>query len=442
MATNALARRWEFDVPNVNNLLQPIQQGIARADRLRQQDVENRRADEQMGMQRERFGMERERFNLDKERRAKEAAGNLALLTLQESDPTRRAEKWKSFLATHPNAAGLDPKYHDPGIGPMAVLADAGMAQSYLDHQMKRAAEARAAESLNLQRNADSRAAAAHAATMSQYQSMSPAQRAQAAPTLGLRPGTPEHNVFISTGQYTPPGDPLRSVKDGETLLRVPKAPGAPPEVVWQGQGNKADIKFGEAAATSQVSRYDETLKQGTNQQAAVGTISTLRGLSDKIGAPGVGNTIARTLGPSLRNVGIEVGNLSDMEAFSAIVARLVPTQRPPGSGTMSDKDVELFKQALPQLAATAQGRKLILDQMEAIARYDIQRAQIASKALNNEIPRQQAEKMLREMPDPMELFRRSTGSGGAGPGASAGGGAIPAGNYVYDPATGQLRPK
>lgn len=132
VARNALAnQRWDFEVPSINNLLQPIQGGI--------------------------------RFSDERQQRAKQAAGNLALLTLQESDPNRRAEKWRSFLATHPNAAGLDQRYHDPAVGPMAVLADAGMAQTYLDYQMKRAAEARAAEGLNLQRSAESRAAAMHA---------------------------------------------------------------------------------------------------------------------------------------------------------------------------------------------------------------------------------------------------------------------------------------
>jgi hypothetical protein len=423
MAQTNRLMNWNFAVPDASNLVDPIQQGMRDYRANQQRGIENQRADEQMGMQRERFGMEREKFGDAKAQRAKQAAGNLALLTL--------------------NAAGLDPKYRDPRTGPLAVLADAGMAQTYLDYRMKQQAAKNDQSRLGLAFNADSRAAADQRARMAQFQNMAPADRANAAPTLGLRQGTPEYNAFIATGQYSPSSGGIRTVKEGETLLWVPGTPGQQPEVIFGGQSNKAESKFAEAAATSQVSRYDDVVKQGSAQNAAMGTINTLRGLSDSIGAPGVGNTIARTLGPSLRNVGIEVGSLSDMEAFNAIVSRLVPAQRPPGSGTMSDKDVDLFKASLPQLAATAGGRKLILDQMEAIASYDIQRAQITSRALNGEMPRQQAEKMLREMPDPMELFRRQAGGGRSAPVPKpGGGGALAPGSYVYDPATGQVRPK
>lgn len=247
------------------------------------------------------------------------------------------------------------------------------------------------------------------------------------------------HIIGLARGYREPaPAQPKVNVIPQGGALAVTNPNTGKTIITHTGEGNKADSKFVEAAATSQVARYDDVVKQGSNQQAAIGTVRTLRTLSDKIGAPGVGNTVARTLGPAMRNFGVEVGNLSDMEAFNAIISRLVPTQRPPGSGTMSDKDVDLFKQSLPQLSATAAGRKLILDQMEAIAQYDIRRSQIASRALNGEIPRQTAEKMLRNLPDPMELFRQATAANaptGNGSGASGGGG----GPRYVNPQTGEV---
>ncbi len=175
---------------------------------------------------------------------------------------------------------------------------------------------------------------------------------------------------------------------------------------------NKPDDKFTEAAATKQADRFDETIRQGNSQNAAMSDINTLRQLSGRLGEPGVSNTVTRQFGPTLRAMGLAPERLSDMEAFNALVSRLVPMQRPPGSGTMSDRDVELFRTSLPQLAATAQGRNFILDQMQAIAEYDIARSRISSAAINGEITRSQAEQALRQIPDPMSLFRAQRGQG------------------------------
>lgn len=140
---------WNFETPNVNALFQPIQQGLRDYRQQQQLGIENARADKQIGFQQQRLDMDRQRFDDDKAQKVRERAGNLALLALQEPDEGRRTQRWQQFLSTHPNAAGLDPKYHDPRTGPLAVLADAGMAQQYLDHQMKRAADARAATAAN-----------------------------------------------------------------------------------------------------------------------------------------------------------------------------------------------------------------------------------------------------------------------------------------------------
>lgn len=177
-------------------------------------------------------------------------------------------------------------------------------------------------------------------------------------------------------------------------------------------QANKTQNKFDEAAAGLQAKRFDDLVTHATGQKQVTSQLGTLRELSDNIGAPGVGNTIARTMGPGLRNVGIEVGNLADMEAFTAIVSKMVPAQRPPNSGTMSDKDVMLFKESLPSFASTVQGRKFILDQIEAINQYDLTIGTIASKAMRGEITRNQAEQTINELPDPMTMFKRATGQG------------------------------
>jgi len=135
--------------------LAPVNSAIDDYRKREQQGVDNAMAQKRLGFEEQRLGMQRDQFNEQKQQRIKERAGNLALLALQEPDEQRRAQKWGSFTATHPDAKSLDPKYHDINTGPLAVLADAGMAQQYLDYQMKRSAEARAAA-------AEGRAAAMH----------------------------------------------------------------------------------------------------------------------------------------------------------------------------------------------------------------------------------------------------------------------------------------
>jgi hypothetical protein len=105
--------------------------------------------------------MDRERFDDERVQRVKTAAGNLALLTLQ--NPNQYGSQWGSVVDTHlaelrkrnPNAT-LDASYYDPKMGPLKVLADAGMAPQYMDYKLKLAAESRASA-------AESRAAAMHA---------------------------------------------------------------------------------------------------------------------------------------------------------------------------------------------------------------------------------------------------------------------------------------
>lgn len=408
-----LMRLPSYEIPQ-NALLDlaPFERAIDRSNQVRQQDRQYGIQQEQLGMQRERFGMEKQKFASDRDSEVKRRIGGLALLTLQKPEAEREAA-WKSVLALHPEAAKLGPQYGDARTGPLALLADAGMAGDYLTYQMRQQEAARAAA-------ADQRAAAVHPYQLEQAQLGNEAARL---------------NLDVRRRELETPKMGAEKLKEGETLQFYDPRTGKSIGQLGSSEST-SDGKFRDAAATDQVSRYSETVKQGAAQNQAIGTVQSLRQFSDRIGAPGVGNTIARTLGPGLRSVGIEVGNLSDMEAFQAIVSRLVPSQRPPGSGTMSDKDVELFKQSLPQLSATSQGRKFILDQMEAIARYDLQRSQIASRALNGEMPRQAAEQQLRSLPDPMELFRRQTGQTG---GASAGAPAATGGQLFHNPTTGEV---
>jgi len=363
MARNALAQpRWDFETPSVNALLQPLQQGVARYDRLTQQDTENRRADEQMGMQRERFGMEREKFGDAKAQRAKEAAGNLALLTLQESDPNKRAEKWKSFISTHPNAAGLDPRYHDPGVGPMAVLADAGMAQTYLDYQMKRAAESRAAESLNIQRNADRRAADTSAASLSQDESLPYDQRVTRAESYFPKPAdrTPENARYM---QYLNTGKLAQSE-------------------------NKA---LESAVAKSSVDMAENDIKAGYGAAEVIGHAKRLRELAESPGldaaiGPIAGSpwyqTIVGGAVPFSQTIGLANPALNQQIEQTKQQVVQSAQQRLKGLGPMSDADAARVEKAVGLMERARNKKEFLnsINEVERAVQISMARAQAAAK--------------------------------------------------------------
>ena len=206
---------------------------------------------------------------------------------------------------------------------------------------------------------------------------------------------------------------------------------------------DKGDEKFNERTAELVANQFDETVKAYPRVQTDLGKIAIMKQLSASIGQPGIANTLARSpLGNAARAVGLFPEQMASIESWTAMVSQMVPSQRPIGSGTMSDKDVELFKSSLPMLAATQQGRDFILAQMEAIARYDAERARIANAAITGKATRQKAMDDLMSLPNPlagieqnMQRFRITVpNQPSAQPTSAAGGGQ----RYV-NPQTGQV---
>ena len=101
--------------------------------------------------------------------------------------------------------------------------------------------------------------------------------------------------------------------------------------------------------------------------------------------------------------------------SLRSMIDRLTPKQRIPGSGATSDKEMAVFKSALPSLINTPGGNKMILDVMKALAQDRIERADIANKTFEDMSP-QEAFEALRERVSPLgEVpgLQRSGGSPG-----------------------------
>lgn len=182
----------------------------------------NALAQQKMGIEQERLGMERKRLGMAEQSHSqaqqdavRKRMGGMALLALQDADEAKQAAVHQQLLASHPNAAALPAHYRDPKTGLLAIVGDAGLAHEYIQAQIQRQAAARAAA-------ADSRAAALHPLQLREAQ-------------IGLD---------IKQRELDTPKDRFQSVKEGETILRMPErgATGTPEVVYGPGQNGQPSI--------------------------------------------------------------------------------------------------------------------------------------------------------------------------------------------------------
>ncbi len=100
--------------------------------------------------------------------------------------------------------------------------------------------------------------------------------------------------------------------------------------------------------------------------------------------------------------LGIPSEGLDDVQAAQALISQMVPGQRPPGSGTMSDADLALFKQSLPSIANQPGGNQKIIATAIAINEYTIAQVEIAQKVANREISPAEGRALQASVPNPL----------------------------------------
>lgn len=179
------------------------------------------------------------------------------------------------------------------------------------------------------------------------------------------------------------------------------------PQVTVDQRGENA---FAQEAGKGTAKRFNEMVEQGFNARTMIGDISALRDLSTQI-QTGVPAEITRQLGPYAEALGVPIQGLAPAQAYQAIVDRMAPRMRVPGSGATSDFEARQFLRALPQLANTPQGNEMIQNTLEAVAQSQVQASEIASRALAGEISAREAERLIRELPDPFAAWKAARGT-------------------------------
>lgn len=173
----------------------------------------------------------------------------------------------------------------------------------------------------------------------------------------------------------------------------------------------KAEGAFDKTLAESQAKAFDAMATDGMSAKADAAVIEQLSGLLGNQGGMLTG------ISGALAQYGIGGEGVSDLQAADALINKLIPSQRQAGSGSMSDRDVEMFRASLPSLWKTPEGNKLILNTMSGLAQYRMAQGEIAQRVQMGEMSRQDAVKALRALPNPLAGFAKMSG-GNAAPGA------------------------
>jgi hypothetical protein len=124
----------------------------------------------------------------------------------------------------------------------------------------------------------------------------------------------------------------------------------------------------------------------------------------------GVDTGMAASMQSLAGSFGIKTENLGDIQAAEALISALVPQQRTPGSGPMSDADLDLFKKSLPRLINTPGGNAMILQTMRGLAQYDALGGEIVQRYRSKEITQAEAFAQLQARQDPFIQFRSVVG--------------------------------
>lgn len=209
-------------------------------------------------------------------------------------------------------------------------------------------------------------------------------------------------------GDYTAAPAPMSSIAKLQSDLNA--------GLISQDQYNTAVSKMGAPSTTVNVGDQEtafsketgkllaqeagDIVSAGMTAQRNLGTLGNLEStlMASPQGAPGAFVNMAASLG-------IKMEGASDIEAANALISQLVPQQRPPGSGQMSDRDVQLFKESLPRLINTPNGNRKIIDAMRSVQEYDVARMRIARRQQLGQLTPEQAFAEYEALGNPLAEF-------------------------------------
>lgn len=200
---------------------------------------------------------------------------------------------------------------------------------------------------------------------------------------------TPILEVFKSRQPTTGQKDALYAANGDEARAREIMAQKLKPNALVKIENSGADpIRAAEAKGIEEefkvTARYRAELA-ASYQTGAVDAQKRLPILQTmKMALPniktGAGAEAGLTIRSALRSLGANVEGLSDAELFQGLGNQLALAQKAPGSGTMSDKDLEVYQSIVPNLGATPEANQMRIDLQIRLAERDIEVARQVSR--------------------------------------------------------------
>ena len=216
-----------------------------------------------------------------------------------------------------------------------------------------------------------------------------------------VKPQSPQGKFEADRALGLVPAD--AEFKDGATTVNV-------------GDGNSGS--FAKKADELAAARFSEIVTGGQAAQSTMGDLSALAALAPQIGT-GKEAELKLVLGPYAEAFGIDIGGLGEGQAYQAIIDRLAPQMKPAGAGATSDFDAKQFLSSLPGLGKTPEGNAIISATLQALQQQKLAAAEIASRAFNNELTWQEADREIAALGNPYDRFNKYKSVAGGG-GASA----------------------
>jgi hypothetical protein len=136
-----------------------------------------------------------------------------------------------------------------------------------------------------------------------------------------------------------------------------------------------AEGTFAKEFSKKEATRVSNEIDLGIKARRTSAQIDDLEQILSEV-QTGAGTSVKSYLG----RFGIATEGLDLIQAAEAAINRLVPEQRAPGSGTMSDADLALFKRSLPGLINQPGGNQRIINTIRKMNEHDIALGVIASK--------------------------------------------------------------
>lgn len=178
-----------------------------------------------------------------------------------------------------------------------------------------------------------------------------------------------------------------------KSLYEAGQPTGAMKEAAQAGARNTAEFAGMKQEQTDQLSVLKDLAKNGIDAKGRVAQLDAVKQLGEKVGygaVPKVQSLLGR--------FGIDTTGLSDIQAYERAIDFMAPQLRPIGSGRLMQQELAAFKSSLGGLMTTPEGRRISVENLKLINRFNARVGEIAS---DTSLSPSQRLKQIYDLPEP-----------------------------------------